>query len=65
LDARETVDGLLIGSGASGAVTAGAPATADGLTAPAGAGEPQTSQYPSMIVPVQPGCVQAMVVVIT
>jgi hypothetical protein len=44
-DARDTVDGELIGSGASaGAGTSGAPATADGLIAPAGAGDPHTSQ---------------------
>ena len=42
LDARDTVDGVLIGSGSL--VTAGAPETAEGLVVPSGAGEPQTSQ---------------------
>src|SRR5262249_31052994 len=59
-EARETVEGVLSGSKAA-EVTAGAPVTADGLLAPSGAGEPQTSQYPSTYVPVQPGWVHAPV----
>ena len=54
-DARDTVDGLL----SKPALLT--PATAGGA---APAGDPQMSQYPSRIVPVQPGWVQVVVVIV-
>ena len=53
-DARETVDGVPSAPEPSGPAAAGTGAPA---------GDPQTSQYPSRIVPVHPGWVQVVVVI--